>query len=184
MSYWPVWLRDRGISDTELGTLFMTRQVVGIASVLGAGMLAHRLGRLRGMLLVLAIAAIAVMGAYEIAHSFMALLLVGLVWGCIWGPTMALYDGVLVNEAKARGFVYGSLRLWGSITFIAGTLLAGIVVDRYGPPWVLYVGLAGIVCLVPFALLLPGVDGHARGAGAGRRSASSTCSARARSCCS
>ena len=25
MSYWPVWLRDRGISDTEIGTLFMSR---------------------------------------------------------------------------------------------------------------------------------------------------------------
>ena len=164
MSYWPVWLRDRGISDAEIGTLFMTRQVVGIASVLAAGMLAHRLGRLRGMLLVLAVAAMAIMGAYEIAFSFTALLLVGLIWGCIWSPTMALYDGVLVNEAKARGFVYGSLRLWGSITFIAGTLLAGVAVDRYGPPSVLYVGLAGIVCLAPFALLLPGGGGHARGA--------------------
>ncbi len=165
MSYWPVWLRDRGISDAEMGTLFMTRQVIGIASVLAAGLLAHRLGRLRGMLIAMAVAAVAIMGLYEIAYSFLALLLVGLVWGCIWGPTMALYDGVLVNEAKARGFVYGTLRLWGSIAFIAGTLMAGLVVDRYGPPWVLYVGLAGIVCLAPFALMLPGDGGHARGAG-------------------
>lgn len=165
MSYWPVWLRDRGISDAEMGTLFMTRQVIGIASVLAAGLLAHRLGRLRGMLLMMAVAGMAVMGLYEISYGFTALLLVGLVWGCIWSPTMALYDGVLVNEAKARGFVYGSLRLWGSIAFIAGTLTAGFVVDRYGPPWVLYVGMAGIVCLVPFALLLPGDSTRARGAG-------------------
>jgi PPP family 3-phenylpropionic acid transporter len=165
MSYWPVWLRDRGISDAEMGTLFMTRQVIGIASVLTAGLLAHRLGRLRGMLLVMAVAAMAVMGLYEISYGFTALLMVGLVWGCIWSPTMALYDGVLVNEAKARGFVYGSLRLWGSITFIAGTLTAGFVVDRYGPPWVLYVGMAGIVCLVPFTLLLPGDSMRPRGAG-------------------
>ena len=25
MSYWPVWLRDRGITDSEIGTLFMSR---------------------------------------------------------------------------------------------------------------------------------------------------------------
>ena len=28
MSYWPVWLRDRGITDSEIGTLFMSRQLV------------------------------------------------------------------------------------------------------------------------------------------------------------
>ena len=30
MSYWPVWLRDRGITDAEIGTLFMSRQLVSV----------------------------------------------------------------------------------------------------------------------------------------------------------
>jgi PPP family 3-phenylpropionic acid transporter len=45
MSYWPVWLRDRGITDSEIGTLFMSRQLVSVVSVLGIGFLAHRIGR-------------------------------------------------------------------------------------------------------------------------------------------
>ena len=69
MSYWPVWLRDRGITDPEIGTLFMTRQMVSVVSVLGMGLLAHRLGRLRGMLLVLAAAAIVMMGAYQLSYT-------------------------------------------------------------------------------------------------------------------
>jgi PPP family 3-phenylpropionic acid transporter len=160
MSYWPVWLRDRGISDPEIGTLFMTRQLVSVVSVLGMGLLAHRIGGLRGILLVLAAAAIVMMGAYQLSYTFLALLLVGVLWGCVWSPTMALYDGVLVNEAKARGFVYGNLRVLGSIAFIAGTLICGVTVDRFGPPSVLYVGWAGIVCLLPFALLLPRGEAH------------------------
>jgi MFS transporter, PPP family, 3-phenylpropionic acid transporter len=155
MSYWPVWLRDRGISDPEIGTLFMTRQLVSVVSVLGMGMLAHRIGGLRGILLALAGAAIGMMGLYQISYSFLALLLVGVLWGCVWSPTMALYDGVVVNEAKARGFVYGRLRVWSSVAFISGTLVCGLAVDRFGPPSVLYVGWLGIVLLVPFALLLP-----------------------------
>jgi len=155
MSYWPVWLRDRGISDAEIGTLFMSRQMVSVVSVLGIGFLAHRLGRLRGMLLALSVAAIVMMGVYEQAHSFLALLLVGLAWGCIWSPTMALYDGVLVNESKARGFVYGKLRVWSSVAFISGTMLCGVGVDRYGPPSVLYVGWLGAICMLPLALALP-----------------------------
>lgn len=164
MSYWPVWLRDRGISDAEIGTLFMTRQIVGVVAMLTMGVLAHRIGGLRGMLLALATAAIVVMGVYELSTTFLALLLVGLLWGCIWSPTMALYDGLLVNEAKARGFVYGTLRVWSSIAFIAGTLVCGLAVDRFGPPSVLFVGWLGIACLLPFALMLPRGDARPRDA--------------------
>jgi len=155
MSYWPVWLRDRGITDAEIGTLFMTRQLVGVAAMLGMGFIAHKLGRLRGLLFGLSAAALVMMGGYQISYTFLALLVVGLLWGVVWSPIMALYDGVLVNEARARGIVYGRLRLWGSVAFILGTFFTGMAVDRYGPPSVLFVSLVGIVMLVPFALALP-----------------------------
>ncbi len=155
MSYWPVWLRNRGITDPEIGTLFMTRQLVGVAAMLGMGFIAHRLGRLRGLLFALSVAGVVMMGFYQISYTFLALLLTGQVWGVVWSPIMALYDGVLVNEARRRGIVYGRLRLWGSVAFIVGTLCTGVAVDRYGPPSVLFIGLAGVALLVPFALLLP-----------------------------
>jgi PPP family 3-phenylpropionic acid transporter len=164
MSYWPVWLRNRGITDPEIGSLFMARQLVGVAAMLGMGFIAHRLGRMRGLLFGLSLAGVVMMGAYELSHTFLALLFTGLIWGMVWSPVMALYDGVLVNEAKRRGFVYGRLRLWGSIAFIAGTLITGVLVDRFGPPSVLYIGTVGVALLVPFALLLPKAEPRPQGA--------------------
>src|SRR5690348_12640484 len=155
MSYWPVWLRDRGISDGEIGTLFMTRQFVSVGATLAIGFLAHRIGNLRGMLMALGVAAVVMMGAYQLSHTFLALLLVGLLWGVVWAPTMALYDGVLVNETRARGLIYGKLRLWGSVAFILGTVLCGTAVQQFGPSWTLYVALLGILMLAPFAFVLP-----------------------------
>jgi MFS transporter, PPP family, 3-phenylpropionic acid transporter len=164
ISYWPVWLRDRGISDAEIGTLFMSRQLVSVVATLGIGWLAHRLAGLHGLLLALAAVAAALMGAYQISHTFLALLLVTVVWGCVWPPINALYDGVLVTETRARGFDYGRVRLWGSITFILGTFLCGIAVDLNGPPWVLYVGLLGVALLTPLALCLPAAHAPAHDA--------------------
>src|SRR5262249_17139221 len=155
MSYWPVWLRDRGVDDAGIGTLFMSRQLVSGVAPLLVGWLAHRIGNVRGVILTLAAAATILMTAYQFSYSFLAILLVSLVWGGVWAPTMALYDGLLVTETKALGFNYGSLRVWGSVAFILGTVTCGIAVDRAGPAWVLYVGLSGIVLLVPLALLLP-----------------------------
>jgi MFS family permease len=85
-----------------------------------------------------------------------------MVWGFLWSPPMPLYDGVLVTETKKHGLDYARVRMWSSVAFIAGTFLAGLAVDRYGPPWVLYVGMASIVCLAPFALLLPATPSPAR----------------------
>ena len=34
MSYWPVWLHDRGVQDAEIGTMFMSRQIVSVVSTL------------------------------------------------------------------------------------------------------------------------------------------------------
>ncbi len=155
MSYWPVWLHERGVQDAEIGTMFMSRQIVSVVSTLSIGWLAHRLGNVRGVLLALGAGAVAMIGAYEFAWGFLAILLVSLAWGSMWSPSMALYDSVLVTEAKARGFNYGSLRVWSSVAFILGALACGAAVDRFGPPWVLYVGAASVVLLVPFALLLP-----------------------------
>ena len=160
MSYWPVWLRDRGVDDAEIGTLFMSRQLVSIAATLAIGWLAHRIGNVRGVILALAAVATVLMTGYQFAHPFLAILLVTLVWGSVWAPALALYDGVLVNETKARGFTYGKLRAWGSLAFIVGAVACGVAVDRNGPAWVLYVGFAGIVLLAPLALLLPTTDGQ------------------------
>jgi PPP family 3-phenylpropionic acid transporter len=158
MSYWPVWLRDRGVDDAEIGTLFMSRQLVGVGATLAIGWIAHRVGNVRGVILALAAAATILMTGYQFSYSFLAILAVTLVWGGVWAPTMALYDGVLVNETRARGINYGRLRVWSSVAFILGVFICGVAVDRQGPSWVLYVGLAGIVMLVPLALWLPAAE--------------------------
>ena len=163
MSYWPVWLRDRGVSDTEIGTLFMSRQIISVIATLSVGWIAHRLGGPRGVMVTLGLATVVMVGAYDLSHSFLAIFAVTMVWGFLWSPPMPLYDGVLVVETKRHGLDYARVRMWSSVAFIAGTFMAGIAVDRYGPPWVLYVGLLSIVFLAPFALLLPATPRRATG---------------------
>ena len=155
MSYWPVWLRDRGVSDAEIGTLFMSRQIVGVVATLSVGWVAHRMGGPKGVIVALGLAALVMIGAYEMAHGFLAVFAVTMVWAFVWSPPMPLYDGVLLTETKRAGLDYARVRMWSSVAFIIGAFLCGVAVDRYGPPWVLYVAVASLVLLAPLALLLP-----------------------------
>lgn len=163
MSYWPVWLRDRGVTDTEIGTLFGSRQLVSVVATLSVGWIAHRLGGPRGVMVTLGLAAVVMIVAYDFSTSFLMIFVITMIWGFMWSPPMPLYDGVLVVETKRHGLDYARVRMWSSVAFIAGTFVAGIAVDRYGPPWVLYVGLMSIVFLAPFALLLPAAPPRATG---------------------
>ena len=169
MSYWPVWLRDRGVSDAEIGTLFMSRQIVGVVATLSVGWVAHRLGGPKGVIVALGLMALVMIGAYEMAHGFLAVFAVTMVWAFVWSPPMPLYDGVLVTETKRHGLDYARVRMWSSVAFILGAFICGVAVDRYGPPWVLYVAVASLVLLAPFALLLPSAP--ARPAGVDHRKA-------------
>ena len=77
MSYWPVWLRDRGVEDAEIGTLFMSRQIVSVASTLSdrlAGASHRRHARPASWRW--RVAAILLVVGYQFSHGFLAILLV------------------------------------------------------------------------------------------------------------
>ena len=168
MSYWPVWLHDRGVTDTELGTLFMSRQIVGVVATLSVGWVAHRLGGPKGVIVTLGLAALALIGAYQLSHGFLAIFAVTMIWGFVWSPPLPLYDGVLVTETKRHGLDYARVRMWSSVAFILGAFACGVAVDRDGPSWVLYVSFAGLLFLAPLALLLPAAEPRVPGAARGK----------------
>ncbi len=168
MSYWPVWLRDRGVTDTEIGTLFMSRQIVGVFATLSVGWVAHRMGGPKSVIVTLACGALVMIGAYQLSYGFLAIFVVTMIWGFLWSPPMPLYDSVLVTETKRHGLDYARVRMWSSVAFIFGTFMCGLAVDRNGPAWVLYVALAGLIMLAPLALLLPSAEARPAGA-AGRK---------------
>jgi MFS transporter, PPP family, 3-phenylpropionic acid transporter len=134
VSYWPEWLRDRGVGDVGIGTLFMIRQLALVPATFAVGWVAHKAGNLRTVLVVLAAAAFLLMAGYEISDGFDAILVITLLWGIVWSPAMALYERILVVEARMLGFAYGSLRLWGSVSYILGTVLCGVAVYYGGRP--------------------------------------------------
>jgi PPP family 3-phenylpropionic acid transporter len=155
LSYWAVWLRDRGVGDAEIGTIYMARQFVTVAATIAVGWIAQRLAGTRGLMMALLTGALAMAIAYEFSYGFWPNLIVTMIWGAMWHPLLSLGDGNAVTVTRERGIDYSRVRVWGSVTFIGGALAAGVAVDRWGPPWVLYLLGIGVVLTIPAALWLP-----------------------------
>jgi len=167
--FWPKWLQARGLGPEEIGLVLALSTT---AKVIGSPLFAHlsdRLGTRRRVMIGLSLAALAAFVFYSSADSLWTLSLGAVLVGLTFPAMLPLGENVTLLAARLRGFDYGRVRLWGSITFIVSAWGGGVWIERMGVeniPW-LVIGAATVVVVA--CLLMPDVRvTHARGSRAFR----------------
>ncbi len=168
LPYWPVWLTARGLGAEEIGYLLGVGLWVKVfASPLIASR-ADRAGRGAGLMIFLACAALASYAAFFLAEGFWPLLIVTIAVAVSFAPLMPLGEALTLAASERRGFQYGRVRLWGSLTFIAGAVGGGWLLADRTEAWILWmiIGSAVLVLLaslgvrtVPVATPAPRIPG-------------------------
>jgi len=95
-----------------------------------------------------------------ISNGFGPIMTVSLVAAFMFAPVFPLTEGFSVDGAAAHGLDYGRLRLWASLSFLAGSLTSGALLTTLDPlatAWLL-AGAQGMAFLA--TLLLPDEPGH------------------------
>lgn len=132
LPFWPAWFAGRGLSAAEIGILLAVAQWLKLAVNPLAGIAADRSAAPRRVMLVLSLGAVAGFVLLPAAHGFALLLALGALTACCLAPLSPLGDHVALAAAAAGRLDYGRVRLWGSLGFIAATLLAGRLVQARG----------------------------------------------------
>ncbi|CAA7623392.1 Major facilitator superfamily permease [Candidatus Terasakiella magnetica] len=142
--FWPLWLKERGLSATEIGLLmaatYMTRIV---ANPLVGHWVDHRGDRKRPML-ILALAGAACWLLFPPLHSFTAILVVTVLAVGLFAGLMPVGDSLAMMMVHLHQLDYGRVRLWGSLAFIVTATLVGRVLEDWSPtilPWLIAAGL-------------------------------------------
>ncbi len=169
--YWPIWLSSCGLGAGEIGLLLALStwsKVVG--SPLFAS-LVDRLGARRRVMLGLACAALAAFAFYASAGPFWALCLGAMLTGFVFPPLLPMIENMTLLASQIRRFDYGRVRLWGSITFIAGASGGGAWLAGRSEGWIPVMMLGAGILIVLAAAGLPDVrlPSVARGHGSFRR---------------
>jgi PPP family 3-phenylpropionic acid transporter len=138
--FFAAFLAGRALRPEAIGLVL----AAGTAVRLGAGPLgasvADRLGAPRLVLVGYLAAAACVAFLYLPAQGVWLLLLVSVAHAAVLAPVTPIADalalaaahGATANGAARVGFEYGWVRAAGSAAFVAGTLLAGPAVGRFG----------------------------------------------------
>ncbi|ANS86699.1 putative 3-phenylpropionic acid transporter [Vibrio scophthalmi] len=145
LPFWALWFEEQGVSPTDIGLLvgigFATRCVANMVITPRL----HRVEHLMPALRWLTFAALLFVGFHFFTGgNFWLMALATVAFNSCLGPIIPLSDAMANYYSRLKMLDYGRTRLWGSLAFIAGSTVVGMLVARYGTDMILYTALAGI----------------------------------------
>jgi MFS transporter, PPP family, 3-phenylpropionic acid transporter len=152
MPLFPLWLTAKGLDAQQIGLVLALPMVVRIGAVPLATREADRRDALRGLLVLLSVAAAVIYAVMGLANGVLGIAVV-LAFGSItWTPVVSLTDAYALKGLRARGLAYGPVRLWGSAAYIAASLMAGLLIDFVSARHLIW-ALSGVMIVVAAASL-------------------------------
>jgi len=166
-AFWPVWLRDWGLSEAEIGTYLGLSLVVRALAATTLPALADRFAIRRAML-----AACGSLGAlFYFAHLLIgsrpALLAATLAVALVISPLGPLGEALGVRAAQRHGFIYAQPRAVGSFAFLVMNVSMGAAIGQLGSGAVLWAIALNLLLSAVLGLAHPG-GGAPPGAGQDR----------------
>jgi PPP family 3-phenylpropionic acid transporter len=143
--YFALWLQDSGYSAGQIGLMLAVPPAMRLIGPTGWGRLADATGkRVKWLRLMAHISAIGllVVGLAPFGGEWrVPLALLGLViMHAMLSGQVPLTESLLLQKLGANTHLYGRVRLYGSLGFIAAVMLLGPLLDWLGTQWLLPIG--------------------------------------------
>ncbi len=155
MPYWPIWLAHQGLDERQIAFLAALGLTMRVLSGPAVGSFVDGLGERRRPMIVLCVCAFAAYLAFEAVSGFWALALVTLLTTLFFGPLVPMIETLTVKASRGGLLDYGRVRISGSLSFMAASLLGGFMLDRLGAPSILIGILIALVFMIVAAIGLP-----------------------------
>ncbi|ENN89234.1 putative 3-phenylpropionic acid transporter [Rhizobium freirei PRF 81] len=155
LPFFPVWLAGLNFSDHEIGLVIAVPMVVRVLVTPVVAVLADHMKERADVLFWSGGLSLLTAIALYWTSEFWPVLLVYGIQGATYAPYLPLVESIAMSGVRRWGFDYGSMRVWGSITFIVSTLLGGQMIGMWGGTMVLPVMVAGFVLTMLMGLVSP-----------------------------
>jgi PPP family 3-phenylpropionic acid transporter len=154
LPFLPLWLGDKGLSASEIGIIFAGMTASRIVASPLVAMVADRHDNRRAIIILCCFLSFVSYLGLALASGFWQILALSVVAGSVFAPVFPLGEGFGIDGSKEHGLDYGRLRLWASLSFLAGSLLAGAALNA-APIWTVIFMIAtsqGALALATLAL--------------------------------
>ncbi len=154
--FYPLFLAHQGFDPASIGLLLA---LGGPARVIANPLLLWLVdlgAQTRTMLAATHVVAGALLLASIATTSFWPMAILLTVATFFHAPTMAMVDAATTRAIhRDPRIVYGRVRVWGSISFVAANLIGGLVVAQFSPVGAVWLIIAGMAAAALVAQLAP-----------------------------
>ncbi|MCK8496841.1 MFS transporter [Myxococcus fulvus] len=162
LPFLPAWFKSLSLSATQVGLLLCLSPLASLLVPPMWGHLADRTGRASRVLTVLALGAALAFALVGRARTFDTLVPAMALYACFVCAFTPLMDSLTLHHVARTGDSFAHVRLFGSVGFIASTVLFGWLVTGVNE-WVVLVPLALLSALVPWSFTLRDTAAPSRG---------------------
>ncbi|MCO5096127.1 MAG: MFS transporter [Rhodocyclaceae bacterium] len=153
--YFTLYLQSLQFSAWDIGVLMSLMQVMRLLAPNLWGWLADRLGAKTPIVRGAALMSVAGFSCFFLTQSFTGIFFGMALLAFFWSASLPLVEALTFSHLGQRASGYGSIRLWGSVGFIAAVLGLGWLLDRLPLSAMLWVSLGILGGILACALALP-----------------------------
>lgn len=164
--YFSLYLSANGVVAAEIGIIMALPQLVRIIAPHLWGWLADRSSRRMHVARIGTVIGVAAYCGLFAARSFESMFAVVLVMSFFLSATLPLIEVTTLSHLGEHTVLYGRIRVWGSIGFIAAVLIVGYALDWLPIGALLWImlaillGLSALLALVPEATHVEHAQDH------------------------
>ncbi|HEX2215673.1 MAG TPA: MFS transporter [Xanthobacteraceae bacterium] len=167
LPFLPVWLAAKGLDERTIGAVLALATIARLVTVPLGTRAADRLASFKGAIIVGTLGCALSLTILGTVAAPAAIIVFYVLAAAASGPTLPLADAYALRGLTDRGRAYGPVRLWGSAAFIAGTLVAGVLVVWIEPVNIIWILVATYWGAVAAAIGLRPIAGGAPAGNAG-----------------
>jgi MFS transporter, PPP family, 3-phenylpropionic acid transporter len=167
LPFFPVWLAAKGLDAPAIGFVLAAPTLVRIFAVPNLTEWADRGDSLVKGIIITTMVAVLSNVVLGFSHGLAAIAAAYVVAATAFTSSIPLADAYALRGLAQHGGRYGPIRLWGSATFIIGSLGAGLLLDMIAAVDLIWlIGMATLLPVCAAWFLAPLPAGSARASGA------------------
>ena len=153
--YFSLYLHSHRLSAADIAILMSLMQVMRIVAPSLWGWMANRLGFRLPIVRASALLSLAGFSIFFVADSFGELVVAMALMSFFWSAALPLIETETFAHLGADAHRYGSIRVWGSVGFVATVLFLGHALDLLPVDSLLWVIAGVLVAILACAMMVP-----------------------------